>query len=129
MKALSLALSMLRALVVAAPTFAQEPIPARPVTIIVPFPPGGGTDTGARWIAQKLSERWGCSVIVENKPGAAGMIGADLASRAKPDGYTLLMGNAQTQAVNPALQKNLPYNSEPRSCPLAWSRNCRWFCS
>jgi tripartite-type tricarboxylate transporter receptor subunit TctC len=61
---------------------AQEAFPTKPVTIVVPFPPGGGTDTGARWIAQKLSEKWGQPVVVDNKPGAAGMIGAEYASRA-----------------------------------------------
>src|SRR5512132_1357943 len=79
--------------------FAQEAYPAKPVTLIVPFPPGGGTDTGARWVAQELSKRWGQSVIVDNKPGAAGMIGAELASRAKPDGYTIMMANAQVAAI------------------------------
>jgi tripartite-type tricarboxylate transporter receptor subunit TctC len=94
-----------------APVLAQEQYPTRVVSIIVPFPPSGGTDTGARWIAQKLSERWGQSVVVENKPGAGGVIGADHVARAKPDGHTLLMGNLQTQAVNPSLHKTIPYNA------------------
>ena len=66
----------------------------------MPFSPGGGSDTGARMLAQKLAEKWGQPVVVENKAGAAGMVGADLVSRAKPDGYTLLVGNIGTQAIN-----------------------------
>ena len=89
---------------------AQETFPARAVTIVVPFPPGGGTDTGARAVAQKLAEKWGQPVVVENKPGAGGMIGTEAVARAKPDGYTLIMANAQTEAVNPVLQKSLAYD-------------------
>jgi tripartite-type tricarboxylate transporter receptor subunit TctC len=91
---------------------AAQPYPAKSVTLVVPFPPGGGTDIGARVIAQKLSEKWGQTVIVENKPGAAGNIGLDFASKAAPDGYTILMGNIGTQAINPSLYKSLPYNPD-----------------
>ena len=98
---------------------AQDNWPSRPVTMIVPFPPGGGTDTGARWIAQELSKKWGQAVIVDNKPGAAGTIGADAASRAKPDGYTIMMANAQVAAINPALYKNLPYNAATAFTPIS----------
>ena len=93
-------------------SLAQDAYPSRPVTMIVPFPPGGGTDTGARWIAQELSKKWGQSVIVDNKPGAAGMIGAEVASRAKPDGYTIMMTNAQVAAINPSLYKKMSYNAD-----------------
>jgi tripartite-type tricarboxylate transporter receptor subunit TctC len=87
--------------------------PARTVTMVVPFPPGGGTDTGARLLAQRLSQKWGQPVVVENKPGAAGALGADLVSKAKPDGYTLLMGNFGTQSINPTLYgKKLAYNPD-----------------
>ena len=89
------------------------------MTLIVPFSPGGGTDTGARWIAQKLSERWGQSVVVDNKPGAAGMIGADYVARAKPDGYTIAMFNAQAAAVNPGLYKKIPYNPDTAFAPIS----------
>ena len=93
--------------------------PARTVTIVVPFPPGGGTDTGARLIAQRLTQRWGQAVIIENKPGAAGALGADYVSKQKPDGYTLLMGNFGTQSVNPTLYgKKLAYNPDTAFAPI-----------
>ena len=89
---------------------AQDAYPSRTVTMVVPFPPSGGTDTGARWVAQKLAERWGQSVVVDNKPGAGGIIGVDHVAKAKPDGYTILMGNLQTQSVNASLYKKIPYD-------------------
>jgi tripartite-type tricarboxylate transporter receptor subunit TctC len=97
---------------------AQGAYPGRPVTLVVPFPPGGGTDTGARIVAQKLGAKWGQTVIVENKGGAAGMIGADMVAKAKPDGYTLLMGNIGTQAINPSLYKKMPYDAATAFVPL-----------
>jgi len=104
-----------------AQTQAQAPTPAsasapsypvRSVTLVVPFAPGGGTDTGTRILAQKLSQKWKQPVVVENKPGAAGMIGADAVSRAAPDGHTLLIGNLGTQSVNPSLYKKMTYNPD-----------------
>jgi len=97
---------------------AQGAYPGRPVTLVVPFPPGGGTDTGARIVAQKLGAKWGQTVIVENKGGAAGMIGADMVAKAKPDGYTLLMGNIGTQAINPGLYKKMPYDAATAFVPI-----------
>ena len=101
------------------PCFAQGSFPTRPVTLVVPFPPGGGTDTGARLVAQKLSLRWGQQVVVENKGGAAGSIGADVVAKARPDGYTILMGNIGTQAINPSLYKKLPYDPDRAFAPLS----------
>lgn len=92
--------------------------PARAVTVIVPFPPGGGTDIGARLVAQKLSLKWGQSVVVENRGGAAGLLGADAVAKAKPDGYTLLVGNVGTQSVNPALYAKMPYNPDTAFEPI-----------
>ena len=92
--------------------------PSRAVTVIVPFPPGGGTDIGARLIAQKLSLKWGQSVVVENRGGAAGLLGADAVAKAKPDGYTLLVGNVGTQSVNPALYAKMPYNPDTAFEPI-----------
>ncbi len=97
---------------------AQTAYPARPVTLVVPFPPGGGTDTGARIIAQKLSTKWGQQVIVENKGGAAGQIGADMVAKAKPDGYTILMGNIGTQAINPSLYPKMAYDPDRAFAPI-----------
>ena len=99
------------------PAFAQYP--NRTVTLIVPFPPGGGTDTGSRLLATKLGKLWGQPVIVENKPGAAGMLGADVVSKAKPDGYTILMGNIGTQSINPTLYKTMPYNADGAFVPVS----------
>jgi len=99
--------------------FAQGAFPTRAVTMIVPFPPGGGTDTGARIVAQKLGAKWGQTVIVENKGGAAGAIGADAVAKAKPDGYTIMMGNIGTQAINPSLYKKLPYDPATAFAPIS----------
>ena len=93
--------------------------PNRPVTLVVPFPPGGGTDTSARLIATRLSQKWGKSVIVDNKGGAAGMIGADFVAKAKGDGYTLLFGNIGTQAINPSLYKSMPYAPDTAFVPVS----------
>ncbi len=98
---------------------AQAAWPTRPVTLVVPFPPGGGTDTGARLVAQRLSQRWGQTVLIENKGGAAGQIGADFVSKAKPDGYTLLMGNIGTQSINPSLYAKLPYDPNKAFAPIS----------
>lgn len=98
---------------------AQDAYPSRAVTMVVPFPPGGGTDTGARIVAQRLSQKWGQPVLVENKGGAAGMIGADLVAKSKADGYTILMGNIGTQAINPSLYKKMPYDAAKAFAPIA----------
>jgi tripartite-type tricarboxylate transporter receptor subunit TctC len=100
------------------PTFAQT-YPSRIVTLVVPFPPGGGTDTGGRIIAEQLSRRWGQTVVVENKGGAAGQIGVDYVAKAKPDGYTLLLGNIGTQAINPSLYAKMPYNPDRAFAPIS----------
>jgi tripartite-type tricarboxylate transporter receptor subunit TctC len=95
-----------------------QTFPQQTVTMIVPFPPGGGTDTGSRLLAQKLSGKWGQQVIVDNKPGAAGIVGLEIASKAKPDGYTIVMGNIGTQSINPSLYKKLPYNADTAFTPI-----------
>jgi tripartite-type tricarboxylate transporter receptor subunit TctC len=116
MKRFALAALLCAALNAVAQTAA---FPSRPVTMVVPFPPGGGTDTGARIVAQKLSAKWGQQVVVENKGGAAGSIGADLVAKARPDGYTILMGNIGTQAINPSLYKKLPYDPDKAFTPIS----------
>ena len=93
--------------------------PTRPVTIVVPFPPGGGTDVGTRVVAQRLSARWNQPVVVENKPGAAGMVGAEYVSKAKADGYTMMMGNIGTQSINPSLYgRKMTYNPDNAFAPV-----------
>ncbi len=107
------------AALLAASAFAHAAYPERTVTIVVPFPPGGGTDTGTRVIAQKLSQKWAQPVIVENKAGAAGLLGADYVSKAKADGYTLMMGNVGTQSINPTLYgKKITYNHDTAFVPV-----------
>ena len=98
----------LAALVLA--TGAQAAYPDKPVTNIVPFPPGGSTDMLARFMTQKMADKLGQPVIVENKPGATGAIGAAQVKRSAPDGYTLLTASIGVWAVNPFLQKNLAYD-------------------
>jgi tripartite-type tricarboxylate transporter receptor subunit TctC len=98
---------------------AAQAYPTKPVTLVVPFPPGGGTDTGARIVAEQLGKRWGQTVVVENKGGAAGQIGADMVAKARADGYTLLMGNIGTQAINPALYAKMPYDAEKAFAPVS----------
>ena len=96
-------------------THAVDPLSSRPIRMIVPFPPGGSTDILGRAIAAKLQESLGQPVVVENKPGAGGSIGATEAARSAGDGHTLLMGHIGTLAINPSLYPNLPY--DPRGCP------------
>ena len=89
---------------------AAQSYPVRPVRIIVGFAPGGGNDTVSRLVAQKLSVAFGRQFVVENRPGAGGTIGAELAAKSPPDGYTLFLAGVATHAINPNLQKNLPYD-------------------
>lgn len=92
-----------------AASFAQD-FPSRAITIIVPQPPGGGTDIISRIVAQQLSEQLGKPVVIENKAGAGTLVGTDAAAKAAPDGYTLLAGLTANMAVNPSLFKTLPYD-------------------
>ena len=89
---------------------AQDKWPSKPITYVVPFTPGGSTDVIGRLIAQKLGEALGQPVIVDNRPGAAGAVGAGYVAKAKPDGYTLFGGTISTHAINASLYKNLPYD-------------------
>ncbi len=84
--------------------------PVKAIRFIVPFPPGGGTDIGTRIIAMKMAERLGQQVIVDNRGGAAGIIGTEVAAKAAPDGYTIMMGNIGTHAINISLYAKLPYD-------------------
>jgi len=93
--------------------------PVRPVRLVAPFPPAGPTDVLARAISVKLSEYWGQQVIVDNRPGAGGNIGTELAARAAPDGYTLVMGTIATHAINESLYVNLPFSPQRDFVPVA----------
>lgn len=93
-----------------APAAARADFPDRPLQIVVPFPPGGATDVLGRLVAVELSKQLGQSVVVENRAGAGTSIGATYASRAKPDGYTLLFTSATTFTINPAIYPNLAYD-------------------
>ena len=101
------------------PTAFAQTYPSKSVTLVIPFPPGGGTDTGGRILAEQLSKRWGQPVVVENKGGAAGQIGADMVAKAKNDGYTLLLGNIGTQAINPSLYPKMPYDADTAFAPIS----------
>lgn len=117
MARLPLVVSMLTAAALL-PAHAQAAYPEKSIQIIVPFAAGGATDMLARTIGQKLTERWGKSVIVENRPGAGGNIGAAAGARAAPDGYTLTLTAAGISAVNPHVYKNLPYDSIESFAPV-----------
>ena len=100
-----------------APAAAQT-YPVKPVRLVVPFPPGGSLDFAGRLIAQKLTETWNQPVVVENKPGAGGNIGADLVAKAPADGYTILLGALSTHAVNPSLYAKMPYDAAKDFAPI-----------
>jgi tripartite-type tricarboxylate transporter receptor subunit TctC len=93
--------------------------PSKPVHLIVPQTPGGATDVFARAVGQKLAERWGQPVVVENKGGAAGVIGTDYVAKAPPDGYTLLVTYEGSQAINQTLYAKLPFDSVADFSPVA----------
>lgn len=97
---------------------AQPAFPSKPLSIIVPFAAGGATDILARIVGQALSTEIGQSVIIENRPGAGGNIGGQLAAKANPDGHTLFMGAVGTHAINPSLYKKMPYDPIKDLAPL-----------
>jgi tripartite-type tricarboxylate transporter receptor subunit TctC len=100
-----------------AATLAQ-PFPAKPLRVIVPYAPGGTADMLARAVAQKLAAAWGQQVIVDNRPGASGMIGADAAAKAPPDGYTLLMAYTAEISIVPGMTKKMAYDPQRDLAPV-----------
>ena len=110
-------LAAIAALVLPLAALAQ-PFPSKPIKIVVPYSPGGTTDLVARLVAQKLSERFGQPVLVDNKPGANGMIGTDLVAKSPPDGYTLGIASPGSHAANASLYKTLPYDTVKDFTPV-----------
>src|SRR5207302_4712080 len=102
----------------AAPAGAQQ-YPSRPVTIVVPFAAGGGSDLLARLVAQKLEEKLGKPFIIENRPGAGTTLAAMQAVRSTPDGYTLMQATSSTMAINVSMQKKMPYEPLKDLVPVA----------
>jgi tripartite-type tricarboxylate transporter receptor subunit TctC len=100
--------------------FAADAWPSKPIKLIVPFAPGGGNDTVARVIGQTISTPLGQQVIVDNRPGAGGAVGAELAARAPADGYTLFLGGVGSHAVNPAINPRLGYDPVKDFAPVSW---------
>src|SRR6201991_5313807 len=113
-----LAAAFVGAFAAVSPAQAQDS-PSRLVHLVVPQAAGGGTDTFARAIGQKLSERWGQSVVIENKAGAGGVVGTDFVAKAPPDGYTLLVTYEGSQAINQSLYEKLPFDSLKDFEPVA----------
>jgi tripartite-type tricarboxylate transporter receptor subunit TctC len=114
--------AVLAALVLAAfaiPAAHAQVYPAKALRLIVPYPAGGGTDFFARTLAVQLAQQMGQQVIVENRPGAATIIGAEAAAKSAPDGYTLLLGDSATFAVNPSLYRKLPYHPQKDFAPVS----------
>lgn len=104
---------------VCGPADGADVYPTRPLRFIVPVPPGGGNDALARVLAQKLGENLGQQVVVDNRGGASGMIAAQMAAKAPPDGYTLFLGQTQTLAVNPHLYSDIAYDPQRDFAPIS----------
>ena len=116
MRTIALALLMLLSVWSVA---AADPYPSRRITVIVPFGAGSGTDSVARIVTQRLAELLKATIVVENRPGASGSIGAIAAARSAPDGYTLFFGGSSTHAANPSLLKSIQYSPLEDFAPIA----------
>ncbi len=100
--------------------WAQSPAyPSKPIRLVVPFPAGGATDIFARTLSQKLAEKIGASIVVDNKPGAGGTLGSDLVAKAVADGYTLLLATSSTHSIGPNLNPKMPYDAVRDFTPIA----------
>jgi tripartite-type tricarboxylate transporter receptor subunit TctC len=118
MKAVFKLLACFFAVFCAAPALADDAYPSKPIRIIVPFPPGGGTDIVSRTVAAKLTESWKVPVVVENRAGGNTLIGAEAAARSAPDGYTLFVPIDSTLAMNQSLYTKLPYDPITSFTPI-----------
>lgn len=112
----------LAASVLATGAFAQA-WPSKPIRIVVPFPPGGGTDTIARETSMKVAAATGWTFVIDNKPGAGGNLGVDSVAKSPPDGYTLVIGQTSNIAINPTLYAKMPYNSQKDLAPVVLLAN------
>jgi len=101
----------------AAAVSAQDKYPSRPIRLVIPFAPGGGSDVTARMLGPRIAERLGQPVVIDNRPAASGVVGADIVAKAAPDGYTLL-GTTVTFVINGTLQKGLPYDAFKDFAPI-----------
>ena len=110
---------VLLAAALAPPCAAAQGYPTKAIRMIVPFPPGGPNDILGRVVAQKLTEQLGQQVVIDNRGGAGGTIGAELAARAVPDGYTLLLGGTASLSINPGLHRKLPYDPLKDFAPVS----------
>ncbi|WP_093165750.1 tripartite tricarboxylate transporter substrate binding protein [Variovorax sp. YR216] len=119
LQTLALAATVLGPAITQAQVQTQEAWPAKPIRLVVPFPPGGGTDLVARALGQKLGERLKQPVVIDNRPGASTIIGTDAVAKAPPDGYTLLLSGSTSFTVNPALRAKLPYEPVRDLAPIA----------
>ena len=98
---------------------AQDAYPNKPIKLVVPFPPAGGTDVLSRAIAQSISNNTKWLIVIDNKPGAGGNIGLDAVAKSPPDGYTIAMGQTANLAVNPALYASMPFDPLKDFAPIA----------
>ncbi len=112
----------LAAAVFSAGALAQS-YPAKPIRLIVPFPPGGGTDIIAREVSQKVASTSGWTFVIENKPGAGGNLGVDAAAKSTADGYTLVIGQTSNLAINPTLYAKMPYDAQKDLAPIVLLAN------
>jgi tripartite-type tricarboxylate transporter receptor subunit TctC len=110
---------LVSALTLAPAAQSAETYPSQPIKLVVPFPPGGGTDTMARFLGTALSEKFGWNIIVENRPGAGGTVGLGTLARSAPNGYTIALGQTSNLSINPYLYKNISYNVEKDFAPVA----------
>lgn len=111
------ALLALTAAALSASVFAQA-YPSKAIRVVVPFPPGGGTDIIAREVTQKVSSATGWSFVIDNKPGAGGNLGVDAVAKSPADGYTIVLGQTSNLAINPSLYAKLPYNAQKDLTPI-----------
>lgn len=118
-RAAMLRVAALSAAAAGLPAFAQQEFPTRPITIIVPFPPGSATDNVMRPLAYEVQKLLGQSVVIDNRPGAQGILGTQIGAHAKPDGYTLIAGSSTTLAASVGLFKSLPYEPLKDFQPVA----------